>query len=165
MCNNYTKNDCHNCEAPPERSGGKVHASLVGNILLVLMPKCSFCVLAYTSTMLLCTREETLVASSLHASPLTICITAALCLFIMGGILLNRRGPRTWYALAFAIAGMVMMITSVAWGGGEALYYAGNAIVFVGIWMNGSLMSAWRQLKQAWNHVNGLEPARTPGNL
>jgi hypothetical protein len=165
MCNNYTKNDCHYCETPPERRAGKVHASLVGNILLVLMPKCSFCVLAYTSTMLLCTKDETLIASSLHASPLTIGITSALCLFILSGILLNRRGPRTWYALASAIAGMAMMITSVAWGGGEALYYAGNAIVFVSIWINGSLMSAWRQLKQAWNHGNGLEPARTPGNL
>jgi hypothetical protein len=115
--------------------------------------------------MLLCTKDETLVASSLHASPVTIGITSILCLCILGGILLNRKGRRTLYALGIALAGMGMMVTSVAWGGGEAMYYTGNGIVFIGIWINGSFRYAWQQLKQAWKNISGLETARTTGNL
>ncbi len=160
MCKKYTPSDCHACHEPVQKGGVRAHASLIGNILLVLMPKCSFCVLAYTSTMLLCTKDETLVASSLHASPLTIGITSVLCLFILGGILLNWRGRRSWYALALVLCGMSMMMTSVARGGGEFLYYVGNALVFSGIWMNGSFLYVWHQMKQAWKNISGLVPVR-----
>jgi hypothetical protein len=129
------------------------------------MPKCSFCVLAYTSTILLCTKDETLVASSQHASPLTIAITAVLCLFILGGVLLNRRGRRTRLALAVVLSGMAIMMTSVVRGGGEALYYTGNLLVFAGIWMNGSFLYVWRQLRQALKNISGLEPARADRSL
>jgi hypothetical protein len=120
--------------------------------------------MAYTSTALLCTKEETIVASSLHASPLTISITTILCLLILGGILLNRRGVRTWYALGVALAGMAMMLASVAWAGGEALYYAGNAAVFAGIWINGSFLYLLKQARQSWKFLTG-RTAETAGNL
>lgn len=164
MCTAYTNKDCHACTGSGWKKEVPARASIAGNLLLVLMPKCSFCVMAYTSTALLCTKDETIVASSLHASPLTISITSILCLFILGGILLNRRGTRTWYALGVALAGMTMMVASVAWGGGEALYYAGNAAVFAGIWINGSFLYLWKQLHQSWKFVAG-RVAGTTGDL
>lgn len=164
MCTTYTNKDCHACTGRRLNQEAPGSASLVGNLLLVLMPKCSFCVMAYTSTALLCTKDETVVASSLHASPLTISITVVLCLLILGGIFLNRRGTRTRYALSIALAGMAMMLASVAWGGGEALYYAGNATVFAGIWVNGSFMHLWRQLSQYVKFSSG-KVAGTNGNL
>jgi uncharacterized membrane protein YobD (UPF0266 family) len=165
MCRNYTNSDCHGCHESVRKEGPEGHASLVGNLLLVLMPKCSFCVLAYTSTILLCTKDETLVASSLHASPLTISITAVLCLIVFVGVLLNRRGRRTRLALAVVLTGMALMMITVVRGGGEALYYAGNMLVFAGIWINGSFLYVWRQLRQAWKNISGLEPARADRSL
>lgn len=155
MCTSYTNEGCHAHAGSDWKQEAPAGATVAGNLLLVLMPKCSFCVMAYTSTALLCTKDETIVASSLHASPLTISITAILSLLIVGGILLNRRGTRTWYALGVALAGMSMMLASVAWGGGEALYYAGNAAVFAGIWINGSLLNLWKQIRQSWRPVSG----------
>ena len=155
MCTSYTNKDCHGRSGSDWKQEAPAGATVAGNLLLVLMPKCSFCIMAYTSTALLCTKDETIVANSLHASPLTISITAILSLLILGGILLNRRGTRTWYALGVALAGMAMMLASVAWGGGEALYYAGNAAVFAGIWINGSLLNLWTQIRQSWKPVSG----------
>ena len=165
MCRKYTNSNCRSCHEPVRQGGPEAHASLFGNILLVLMPKCSFCVLAYTSTMLLCTKDETLVASSRHASPITIAITALLCLYILGGVLLNRRGRRTRLAMAVVLSGMALMMTSVVRGGGEALYYSGNLLVFAGIWMNGSFLYVWRQLRQAWKNISGLVPARADRSM
>ena len=165
MCRKYTNNDCSDCHQSVRKGDSGAHASLFGNLLLVLMPKCSFCVLAYTSTILLCTKDETLVASSLHASPLTIAITAVLCLVVLAGVLLNRRGRRTRVALAVVLSGMALMMTTVVRGGGEALYYTGNLLVFAGIWMNGSFLYLWRQLRQAWKNTGGLEPARADRTL
>jgi hypothetical protein len=164
MCTGYTNKDCHSAAVRDWKQDVPSRASLAGNLLLVLMPKCSFCMLAYTSTALLCTREETIVASSLHASPLTIFITSILCLLILGGILMNRRGRRTWIALGIALTGMAMMLASVTRGGGEALYYAGNAAIFAAIWANGSFVYLWNQLKQSWNLMS-RRSAEATGNL
>jgi hypothetical protein len=164
MCTSYTNKDCHGAAVRNWKQDMPSRASVAGNVLLVLMPKCSFCVMAYTSTALLCTREETIVASSVHASPLTIAITSILCLLILGGILLNRRGRRTWIALGVALTGMAMMLASVTLGGGEIVYYAGNAAIFAAVWINGSFLYLWKQLKQSWNFVAGRGSEAT-GNL
>jgi MFS family permease len=156
MCEKNTKSTCQHC--PPE--GAYVEAAnsadraelinvpLISNLLLILMPKCSFCLLAYTSSVMLCTRNETLVATSTHSSPLTIALTTSFCLFILVGILLNRRGRRTWYALALALSGIACMLISVVLGGGEWLYYTGSVLVFLGIWVNGSFRYVWNQMVQ-----------------
>jgi hypothetical protein len=120
MCEKNTKSTCQHC--PPE--GAYVEAAnsadraelinvpLISNLLLILMPKCSF------------------------------------CLFILVGILLNRRGRRTWYALALALSGIACMLISVVLGGGEWLYYTGSVLVFLGIWVNGSFRYVWNQMVQ-----------------
>lgn len=113
------------------------------------MPKCSFCVLAYTSTAVLCTREETLISTSLHSSPLTISLTLGLCGLILASILLNRRGKRSGYALVLAVIGMAMMTVSVLKGGGAPLYYAGNLVVFLSIAVQGGLDFIWQKMKQS----------------
>ena len=150
MCKKYTSSDCPVCQDPVSQGGRDRYTSWAGNLLLVIVPKCSFCVLAYTSTALLCTREETLVATQQHRSPLTLYITLGLFVLILAGILMNWRGLRSRYALGIVLAGMSMMLYSVVMAGGEPLYYAGNVLVFIGIWVNGSFYAAWRKLKRGF---------------
>jgi hypothetical protein len=149
MCKKYTSPDCPACHEPVPQGGRNRYTSWAGNLLLVFVPKCSFCVLAYTSTALLCTREETLVATQEHSSPLTLYITLGLFVLILAGVLMNWRGMRSRYALAIVLAGMSMMLYSVVKAGGESLYYAGNVLVFIGIWVNGSFYYAWQKFKRA----------------
>ena len=158
MCKKYTSSDCPACHDPVPQGGRDRYTSWAGNLLLVFVPKCSFCVLAYTSTALLCTREETLVATQQHSSPLTLYITLGLFVLILAGVLLNWRGQRSGYALGIVLAGMAMMLYSVVKAGGEPLYYAGNLLVFVGIWVNGSFYAVWHRLRKAFSSLtrNGL---------
>jgi hypothetical protein len=102
---------CNSCESPSP--GTRKSFGIMTGLLLALLPKCPFCVMAFTGTALLCGEGSVIEVSRTHNSLLTIVITGVLCLLTLVGIALNRRGNRTWYALAFASAGMAMIMYSV----------------------------------------------------
>lgn len=126
-CNSYAK--------PTSNSG----YSWISGILLAVIPKCPFCLLAYSSTMMLCGEGSIINSSATHISPITIVLTSLLGILTLIGIFLNKRGKRTLYALMMALFGMSLLISSVLLGGGELLYYIGTSIVFIAIWFNGSM--------------------------
>ncbi len=122
---------------------------LLTGLLLIILPKCPFCIMAFTGTALLC-GEGTIIESSVtHNSTLTIIITSMLCITTLAGIILNRRGMRTVYAAILAVIGMMMIMYSVVWDGGQTLYYAGILLVFTAVWMNGSMSWFYFQVKSA----------------
>jgi hypothetical protein len=133
-------NDCKPCNevtATPERTK---YASFIPGFLLIVLPKCPFCFMAFSSTMLLCGEGATIVSERIHQSPVIIIFSILFCLAAITGILLVRRDIRTFYALILALAGSAMVLTSVVWGGGMPLYYAGASILFLGVWLNSSLL-------------------------
>ena len=115
-------------------------------LLLAVLPKCPFCIMAFTSTAILCGEGAMTNVSRTHNSPLTISITAVLGLMTLLAIVLNRKGIRTFYALGLSIPGLAMVLFSVIRNGGQPLYYAGIALLFLGVWMNGSLPWFWKRL-------------------
>lgn len=60
----------------------------------------------------------------------------------------NFRGQRTWWALALALAGGVLVTQAVRFGVSEPLYYTGAGMIFLGVFVNGSFMPFWRKAKQ-----------------
>lgn len=112
-------------------------------LLLALLPKCPFCMLAYSSTIVLCTKTHTENVNS----PMTILFTAFFCGLILLSIILNNRGLRTYYSFLISIFGISLMFYSVIIDGGQILYYLGLFIMFCGIWANGSLMWLLNRLK------------------
>jgi len=120
---------------------------LWAGILLVILPKCPFCIMAFTGTALLCSEGAIVETTRTHNNGLTILITALLCLLTALAIGLKKRGQRTWYALGIAGMGMSALMYSVIRGGGQSLYYAGVLLVFIAVWLNGSLLwvlKGWR---------------------
>ncbi|HLO83010.1 MAG TPA: hypothetical protein VK166_18735 [Chitinophagaceae bacterium] len=73
-------------------------------------------------------------------------ITTLLCLVTIIGIAMNNRGIRTLYALLIASTGIALVMYSVIRDGGQPLYYGGLFMVFMGIWLNGSLFWFLRKL-------------------
>jgi hypothetical protein len=140
------KKDCRPCTKETQSSVGVKYSSWLPGILLVVLPKCPFCFMAFSSTMLLCGEGTTLTAERLYQSTPTIVLSAVFCAAAVAGILMVRRDIRTFYALLLAITGSTMVMTSVMIGGGMGLYYAGTIIIFSGVWLNSSLLYFLRKM-------------------
>jgi drug/metabolite transporter (DMT)-like permease len=106
-------------------------------ILLAILPKCPFCIMAYTSTAILCS-NKTIETTSNSSS--TIFITSLLSLLILVGIFFNYRGKRTYWSLFIVSIGIIFTLYSVIKDGGSQLYYLGIAIIIFGTWLNGSFL-------------------------
>jgi hypothetical protein len=130
-------NECRQCRKA-KRPVDK-HAWLTG-ILMVVLPKCPFCVFAYSSTIMLCSKDAITSTTNLHHSQSTILFTVILCFVTLAGIAFNWRGRRTMYAIGIALTGSLLAVYSVLYGGGEFLYYCGVLLIFTGVWLNGSLL-------------------------
>jgi hypothetical protein len=133
-------NDCKPCIEDASSSKIKKYAGWISGFLIIILPKCPFCFMAFTSTMLLCGEGSTMVSERIYQSSSTIFLSGNFCLAAVSGILWVRRDIRTIYALLLALAGSAMVMTSVVWGGGIPLYYAGASIIFLGVWLNSSLL-------------------------
>lgn len=143
---------CSACQQKKSTTKPVAQTGIWGLLLFGILPKCPFCILAYTSTALMCSNGVVSEGSSItfHSS-ITIGISLFTSLLVLLGIVLNWRDRRTYLALFLAISGVSMVLFSVIKSGGAPLYYAGVVLVFVGVWVNGSfawLMSLVRKSEQ-----------------
>lgn len=127
---------------------------LAGGLLLAVLPKCPFCIMAFTSTAVLCGKDTLIESQSTHNSSTTIYLAAFFCLLIIAGILFNFRGIRTIYALTLSFPGVLMIMYSVIRNGGHDLYYSGLFIVFMAVWLNGSLISILKKIKNSFSSIS-----------
>ena len=149
MINSFEKNnDCKPCKRKKPAFIPKGNAGLFTGILLALIPKCPFCFMAYSSTMMLCGKSGTLISKHSFTSSISILLTALFCLIALVCIIFNYRDARTKYAIAFAAAGSVLVIISVTVTGGLPLYYVGVFLVFICVWLNASLLYFMKKIKQ-----------------
>jgi hypothetical protein len=139
------KNDCKPCDSRKKMLFPKDTMTWFPGFLLVALPKCPFCFMAFSSTMLLCGEGTTMVSERVHQSSPTIWLSALFCAAALAGILLVRRDIRTFYAFLLAVTGSVMVMTSVLKAGGMPLYYAGTVVIFFGVWLNSSLISVLKK--------------------
>jgi hypothetical protein len=138
------KKNCSGCKKN-KKPGLKRRYSFITGIFLILLPKCPFCVMAYTSTVMLCGKDTLTQNSQHHYSSLTFYITFLLCLVTIIGILFNYRDVRTKYALTIAGLGTSITLFSVLSSGGQYFYYTGVFVLFIAVWLNGSLLSFLKQ--------------------
>lgn len=120
------------------RTAVKKNFPVLSAILLVILPKCPFCIMAYSSTIMLCGNNTVSIYQQHHQSPLTILLTSVCCLVIIAGLLLNFQGRRTKLALAVSLPGMMVIMSTVVFGGGQYLYYLGVLFIIAAVWLNGN---------------------------
>jgi len=112
---------------------------LLGGILLALLPKCPFCYMAFSGTLMLCGNGSGMFTRTFSSLPTQI-FSVAFCQLILLFIVLNFRDKRTLYAIALAVVGSAMVIYSTTIAGGIMLYYCGVVMIFLGVWLNASLL-------------------------
>jgi hypothetical protein len=158
MTKTTQKSNCNSCKKANTPS--KRNLGLWGGLILAILPKCPFCVMAYTGTLALCSKETVQVLDHSFSSATTIAVTSFFCLFTLAGIYLNNRGNRTRFALMISAAGTIIVLCSAAFYGGIALYYAGVAIIFAGAWLNGSLLYFINKAKQIFSSPVFYRPSK-----
>jgi hypothetical protein len=137
---------CSSCPAGKDRVGFDAKPGLLTTALLVLLPKCPFCILAYSSTLVMCGKDSLFSDVRHHQSGLTIAITASLSALVLLSIAFNYRDRRSLWAMMVVALGSGLSVWSTVRGGGEYLYYAGVSMIALGVWLNGSLLYVWRRI-------------------
>lgn len=129
--------------APCKNSSKKVllqkQTGVVAGILLALLPKCPFCYMAFSGTLMLCGSGSGMFTKTFSSLPTQI-FSVTFCLLTLLFIVLNFRDKRTLSAIALAVVGSAMVIYSTTIAGGLMLYYSGVVIIFFGVWLNASLL-------------------------
>ena len=115
-------------------------AGIFSGFLLLLIPKCPFCFMAFSSVMVFCGGKDAVYGSRTFFSATTIILTAIFCLTALLSIVIiyYRRG-RGKYALILAITGIILLILSVTLIGGLTLYYLGALMLMSGLLRNSGL--------------------------
>lgn len=113
----------------------------IGSLLIIaLLPKCPFCVMAYSGAVSLCSGKM-LFPNSGSSS---IYIFGALCSLVLLAIAFNYRGKRTFVSFILAILGSLLVIGSqyFLWESGH--FYTGVMMLLFASWHNGSFYSILR---------------------
>lgn len=135
-------------EHQAERRWAKPLSGLAG-LLIAILPKCPFCILAYSSAATLCSGAKIYN----HSPAWTSWISIALAAFILLSLLWNYKGYRTLLAAGLAFLGSALVLSSELYTGELATYYLGAALLLFGIWVNGSFRYFFSVIKQQFKSL------------
>lgn len=121
------------------------YLGVFSGLFIALLPKCPFCLLAYSSAITLCS-GKTLYPESVNYLPFIVITLSLLTLFF---VLYNYKGRKTIYAAGFIIVGSVILYLYYYINESLMLYYAGVAFLLTGVWTNGSLSYFLRSIQNS----------------
>lgn len=140
---------CH-CKKQKEKAGlnrktatSSLGSALIG-VLIVLLPKCHFCLLAYSSAITLCSGTKIYN----HSPAWTSYISISLALLTLALVLINYKGLRTLFAASLVIIGCLLISYSELKTGEIAFYYGGTFALLFGVWVNGSFYHFFRKFTE-----------------
>lgn len=119
--------------------------SWLPGIVIAILPKCPFCLMAYSGAVTLCS-GNTLYP---NAGGYSAYMTVALSLFILAIISYNNKGKRTIYSLIITSFGVLMLLLSQFLFLNSYMYYIAVSILLFGIWYNGSFPYFYRKFKNS----------------
>ena len=137
-----------NCQCKSDRSAPtKVsYLSLASGILVALIPKCPFCILAYSSAITLCSGSKIYN----HTPEWTSYISIGLAVMTLALVLFNFKGLRTILAATLVLSGSLLIVRSEIVTGSLSLYYIGSLLLMVGVWVNANFMYFYRRYFRRW---------------
>ena len=125
------------CSCPKKiqsTSSGKKFLPLFSGILVALIPKCPYCILAYSSALTMCSGAKVYGHSVGWTSYLLLTLAGLTLVFI----LINYKGNRTLIAATLVAAGILLMFTGQFYTFNVSQYNWGTFLIFFGVWVNAS---------------------------
>ena len=137
-----------NCKCHPSKNFNKARsASVLSTFLLILLPKCPFCVMAYSSAITICGGHDMYLMSNNWVS----FVPLFLALFINLMLLSNWRGQRTILAIIVAMIGFTLILLIHQLMLSPDFYNFGAGLLLLGIWLNGSFISVLNRVRKKLN--------------
>ena len=131
------------CPSHEKRRKHKESASLGSILLIILLPKCPFCILSYSSAIAVCGSagvQDMGLGDGFWLTGAWIGIT----LFSIG---YNFKGRKTWYALGLSSLGSLCLLLPYFFPTESTLYfYTGAFLLLWGVWVNGSFSYFFQKL-------------------
>lgn len=118
------------------------NSSFFSAILIILIPKCPFCIMAYSSAITICGGQDIYMTSNNWVSFIPILLSAV----VFSMIVLNRKGVRTWIAAVMAVLSTLLILLSHQLMVPASFYTIGGVGLLLAIWVNGNLFSFVNQL-------------------
>ena len=137
---------CQKCTSP--KVNKYTNLSIGSFLLMIIIPKCPFCVMTYTSAIAICGSKDL----SLHENNWVSYLPLILGVFIFFVILINKKGKRTLWSLFLVVAGLLLIFGVHQHIIDQVFYTTGTFIMFFAIWLNGSFLSLIAQIRVLISH-------------
>lgn len=112
--------------------------SWIPAIIVMLLPKCPLCIMAYGGAITLCSGATVVPEASISDDRLYLLIGSSIVVLI--GLLLNYRGLRTKVAVAVSCIAITLLIISQLYWINSTLMHMSMALLLIGVWINGSFL-------------------------
>jgi hypothetical protein len=132
------------CDKCTPTSFNKIPSFL--SFLVLILPKCPFCFVAYTSAMTMC-GSSTLISQHIDWAAYLSIALAAIVIFCIAR---NYRGKGTLRALLLALTGITMVAMGIFLPKNINSYYIGSILLLFAAYYNGS---GFKPLNKVFNHL------------
>lgn len=133
-------NQCR-CTAKEAKKEQKSISPLLTGLMIAILPKCPYCILAYSSAITMCSGTK----FYSHTPSWTSYILLALAALTLIFILMNYKGKRTLAAAALVGTGSLLMLASQFYTFDINHYYIGTFLLLFGVWVNASFRFFYRE--------------------
>ncbi len=127
--------------------------SFLGLLLIIILPNCPVCIMAYSTAISMCGGPDMYLSSNNWVSYLPLFFS----LLIMALILMKNKGLKTYVAVGLAFVGFLFILGSHQLIIPSDFYYVGTCVLFIAIWLNGSLFSAINLIKTSFLAKSQIE--------
>lgn len=133
-------NQC-GCAVKKDRKESKSIYPLFTGFLIAILPKCPYCILAYSSAITMCSGTK-IYKNTPGWTPYIILGLAMLTLLLL---FLNYKGKRTIIAAALVGTGSLLMLACQFYTFNINHFYIGTFLLLFGVWVNASFRYFYRQ--------------------
>jgi len=125
----------------------KKNISWLPAFIIAILPKCPFCIMAYSGAMSLCSGRTLYPNAGTSSSYLIV----GLSILVLASIAFNHKGRKTSIAIFLSLLGIISLISSQFIFINQVPYYIGVGLLFFGIWYNGSFSFFYRKYRSRVN--------------
>jgi hypothetical protein len=118
-----------------EKQRKRQRTSFLLTLLVVILPKCPFCVFGYSSVLVMCSGAKIHTYEANQLAYLPICLATA----VLISLFWNFRGQKTWLAIGIGMLGMLPLVYAQLISGNQLEYFAGTGLILLAVLLNGRL--------------------------